>query len=345
MLFMRRLWLYTLLLCTSPLWAKEAPQTLQQKFVQAQAGDYIVSLQDGNYSLLFIRAIALDTLLLEEVCIPEKQLDLKKTDWQQWLQNKAPGHTSWTLYEIDRQSGQLIECFSYSKNGWLYLDTSEQFLTQLLTLPLHPLSSDQRKKIGVPPASGEADQRALWNPPLVIAGKKLEKPAFDVLKTVWPDDGSRLALCAIELYFSKQDPAFPFPYWLEVQSPHYSFKMRTVDSGHGLVSPMSGLMPHRSPQFLGNTQKGKQSWKILVRTPRYFQNLRLFALDYTQPTKTTIPLTFTSQPGQKPEEMVLEVSWSELSKVLSVGHRYQWVLVPENGTHIYVSSEESFTWQ
>src|SRR5262249_38677008 len=158
---------------------------------------------------------------------PEHQIDVKKIHWQDWVAKKAPGHTSWTLYEIDRKDGKLIECFSYSKNGWLYLDESEQFLTRLLTLDLHAVPEQERKRIGPPPVQGDEDRRGLWNPPLVAEGKKIAKPSFDVYKTRWPDDSTRLSLCFIELYFRNDEPSFPFPYWIEVQSPHYSFKMRT----------------------------------------------------------------------------------------------------------------------
>ena len=169
------------------MYAQGAPLSLQQKFTQAHAGDFIVTAQEGNYSLLFIRSITADILLLEEISIPEKQIDIKKVDWKKWAEDKASGHTSWTLYEIDRKSGKLIECFSYSKNGWLYLDESEQFLTKLLTLPLNAVSEKERKKIGPQPSPGESDQRSPWNPPLIVEGKKIDKPAFDVLKTKWPD--------------------------------------------------------------------------------------------------------------------------------------------------------------
>jgi hypothetical protein len=324
---------------------QETPFSLQQKFTQAQAGDFIVTAQEGNYSLLCIRSINADNLLLEEISIPEKLIDLKKIEWKKWVQDKAPGHTSWTLFEIDRKSGALIECFSYSKNGWLYLDESEQFFSKLLTLSLNSISEKERKKIGPQPAHGEIDQRSIWNPPLIIEGKKIDKPSFAVFKTKWPDDGSRLALCTVELYFSKDHPTFPFPFWLEVQSPHYAFKMRAVDSGKGLVSPMTGAMPHRSPQIMSNTQKSKSYWKLLVQTPRYFQKLHLFVLDLTSQSKATISVPFTKKNDSKNEEVTLEIATSDLNKILQNGHRYQWVIIPDGSMNIYVESEEIFCWE
>jgi hypothetical protein len=327
-----------------PTLALTAPPSLQEKFTQSQSGDYIVTAQEGNYSVLFIRSITAETLLLEEIAIPENLIDLKKADWKKWVMDKAPGHTSWTLYEIDRKSGTLVECFSYSKNGWLYLDESEQLLTRLLSLRLSPVAESERKKIGQPPANGEADRRSVWTPPLVVEGVKAHKPEFEVLKTQWPDDDSRLSLCSIELYFAKEMPAFPFPFWMEVHSPHYTFKMRGIDSGHQLISPMTGPMPHRSPQIVGTAQKGQDIWKVTLHSPAYFQKMHLFVLDITGDCKATIPIAFTCKNGAKKEELVLEINTPELKRNLQSGHRYQWVVVPEGSADIYVESEEVFTW-
>lgn len=224
-----------------------APPCLQEKFSESASGDFVVTAQEGHYSLLLIRSISPQRLYLEEVSVPLGHIDLKKIDWKGWVEGKAPGHTSWTLYEIDRSSGKLVECFSYSKNGWLYLDESEQFLTRLLFLPLERVPEEQRKKIGPQPLQGETDRRATWNPPLVVEGKKISKPTFEVMKAKWPEDSSRLSLCTVELYFSKEDLSLAFPYWIEIQSPHYAFKVRAIDSGHNLSSPMRA--PHKKGDF------------------------------------------------------------------------------------------------
>lgn len=322
-----------------PFALQAATYTLEQRFATAQAGDFIVTAQENHYSLLFIRSITPDVLLLEEISVPRHQMNLKKIRWKDWVSNKAPGHTSWILYEMDRKNGKLIECFSYSKNGWLYLDESEQFLTRLLTLQLHLVPDHERRKIGPPPTTLEEDRRAIWNPPLVIEGKKIVKPSFDVLKAQWPDDASRLSRCWIELYFIKD---FPFPFWFEVQSPHYAFKIRTVDSGHNLVSPMIGPMPHRAPHILGLAQKGLDQWKLAIKTPIYFQKLHLYVIDLTAESKSIIPIPFLLQHKLK-EEWFLDIKTTDLNKLLQHQHRYKWALIPEGSTDIYVESEETFT--
>lgn len=232
-----------LLLFSLPSFAELFP--LKEKYSQAKAGDFIVTEIDRTYSLLFIREITQEHLLLEEIAVPEAQVDLKKIQWALWVQNKAPGHTSWTVYQIDRDSGQLIEAFSYSKKGWLYLDETQQFLSKLLCLPMNLLKTEDRKKIGPQPTHQEEDRRAVWNPPLILNGKKQEKAQFEAFRGVWPEDGTPMSKCAVELYFSQNYPAFPFPYWIEVKSPHYAIRLRAVDSGSGITSFYKGSIPQR----------------------------------------------------------------------------------------------------
>jgi hypothetical protein len=196
----------------------------------------------------------------------------------------------------------------------------------------------------VQPLKGEEDHRSLWHPPIIVEGHKVSQPSFEVWKTKWPDDGSLLALCSIELYFAKDRPSFPFPYWLEVKSPHYTFKMRAIDSGSNLVSPMSGTMPRRCPRILGSTQKGTEYWKLAVQIPVYFQQIHLFALDLSGENKVTIPIPFTFENTNKKEEKVLVVATSDLTTLFQSGHRYRWILIPQSSFSISVESEEVFTW-
>ena len=210
------------------------------RFKEAQVGDYIVTAQDNSYSLLLIRSIT-NQLLLEEISVPEKQIDLKRVDWRKWILSKAPGHTSWILYTIDLNTGRLIDCFSFSKKERIHLENQEQFLAQLFQLELEVTPDKERKRIGHKSAS-EIDQRKMWSPPLIHEGKKCKQPTFSVMHTTWPADTSSLSGCRIELYFDALRTSFPFPYWIEVKSPHYAYKVRVIDSGHHLSSPLRGVI-------------------------------------------------------------------------------------------------------
>ena len=319
-----------------------APFSLREKYKQAQAGNFIVTEQDHTYSLLFIREVTEDHLLLEEIAVPDSQIALNKMSWLGWVKAKAPGHTSWTLYEIDAHTSELIEAFSYSKRGWLYLDETQQFLSKLLSLPLTQLGSAERKKIGPQPSTAEADRRAVWNPPLILEGKKQSKPQFDVWKGIWPEDGTPMSKCAVELYFSKLNETFPFPYWIEVKSPHYTFKMRTVDSGTGIISPYNGPIPHRPPQFTGHTKKTEKGYRITLESPLYYKTFHLYAIDLNDPVRKTISIPHQINRLPKSETVHLDISLEQVAERLTSQRHYQWVIIPEEDGRVYVESDEIF---
>ncbi|NGX39266.1 MAG: hypothetical protein KR126chlam1_00589 [Chlamydiae bacterium] len=218
------------------------PATLKDRLSKARPGDYIVTAQGSNYSLLMIRDIKGPELLLEEITIPQKIVELDKVSWENWVEKKAPGALSWIALSINLEKGTLDQCYSYFQSQWLFIEKSDHLFTQLLTLNLRPTRTKDRKRIGPAPPAGETDRRKLWKPQIVREGKKVKKAKFDVLRTQWPSDKSRLAGCIFELYLDAGTPDFPFPYWMEVQSPHYTFKVRVVDSGRGITSPMRPLL-------------------------------------------------------------------------------------------------------
>ncbi len=216
------------------------PTNFKARLEKGAPGNYIVSQQDKNYSLLRIRERTEKRLVLEEITAPESLLDLSSLVWTKWLAQGAPGHSSWVLYEIDLATGKLLECYSVSQKGWLTLD--QPILPKMLGLPLTPTPQDKRRRIGPAPQRDENDTRALWFPPLIFDGKKVQKPTMEVFETRWPDDNSQLAACRLELYFL---PNFPFPFWLETSNGHYTLKVKSIECGRESHSPLTISIPHR----------------------------------------------------------------------------------------------------
>lgn len=319
-----------------------AENTLKDKFQHAQPGDYIVTEQDNNISVLSIRSLSSSTLLLEEISIPSNGIDPLKTSWSQWAQSKAPGHTSWIWYEIDLENNQLIECFSFSRQSWLFFNESEHFFTKLIGLSFSKIPDKQKRRIGPPPQRGEVDHRRVWNPPLIVEGKKIDKPSFDVWEGKWPKDNSPLSQCKIELYFKSGNDTFPFPYWIEVNNGHYTYKIRVIDSGNHLISPIQGPMPHRPPQFLGSIQHSGDALKLTFKTPSYYKKFNLFAIDLSSGQRTPIPVPFSLRPAKEPEQFFIEISKQSLKETFQSGHRYQWMLVAEDSKEGYTETEEPF---
>lgn len=205
----------------------------KEQLQKGQKGDFIVVQNGKLFSLIAIKDLSQNELILEEISIFQDQLT-KNFSWKTWITNKAPGHTSWNVLDIDLKAGKIKNCYSISKKSWVNLSENESLLTKLLNLPMKPLPKDLRRKIGPPPMSGEQDLRPLWNPPVTIDGHKKEHVDFAVFQMKWPSDESELSGKYIDLFFLQND-SFPFPYWIQITSiEQLSVIFRVVDSGKAL---------------------------------------------------------------------------------------------------------------
>jgi len=218
-----------------------ADVTIKDRLLKANPGDFIVTQQGKSYSLMLVRHLEAPQITLEEIIVEASNIDLKKINWKNWVENKAPGAASWTGFALDLDKNTLQKSFSYLESQWLFIEKSDYFFGELLSLPFKPSRDIERKKIGPAPMPGEIDRRKFWKPQLTRDGKTNRKCDYEVLRAKWPGDKTQLAGCIFELYLDAEEPAFPFPYWMEVQHPHYTFKIRAVDSGSGIQSPVQLL--------------------------------------------------------------------------------------------------------
>jgi hypothetical protein len=212
-------------------WAHAQAMTLKDQLLKGSPGDYVVTAQEKNLSLLRIDKIDPSELVLEEVVAPLAALNLEKINWPNWIQKGAPGHTAWVRYRIDLKKGELLE--SYSLDHKEQISFQQPLLSKMLNLELTKTALEFRRKIGPVPQAGEDDRRALWLPRIIFEDKKVSKPLCDIFEARWPDDGTDLALCRLEFYFLQ---GFPFPCWIEAKSAHYTFKIHSLASGKNLSS-------------------------------------------------------------------------------------------------------------
>lgn len=216
---------------------------LKQEFIKANPGDFLVFEQDRLITLMLIRSKDNNILTIEEIVIPEKKWNSiqksKPISWKTWLANKAPKNSSWIAYEINLVTGQIIKGYSYSSNCKIDRMNEENFLAVLMNLHFNKISFDERKKIGIPPPSGEKDKRSLWNPPLVFEGQTIPNVKFEGYRARWPKDSSPLSNALIEIYLPISNSEFPsyFPYWLQVSDQFTKAKLHIIDSGSNLQSP------------------------------------------------------------------------------------------------------------
>lgn len=221
-----------------PLQGTESELLLRQNLSRAQPGDYLVTAQNKNYTLLVIRNKDEQSLNIEEITMPISRVPSGSFSWRNWMEKGAPGNTCWIMYTIHLASGMIQQTFSFTRNEWITVPQSQHFLSTLLNLPLKRVPDRERKKIGPPPASDHIDRRPYWQPRLVVEGQNIQGVPFEAWRTRWPKDGSDLAGKVIEMYVPQENEKYPsyFPYWLQVYGVVGNAKVRIVDSGTTLPS-------------------------------------------------------------------------------------------------------------
>lgn len=228
------------LLFFTGLQAAEDNFLLRTNLQRAQAGDYIVTAQNKNFTLLLVHSRNGDYLNVEELTIPSARLPKSGKDfsWRQWVEEGAYGNTCHIIYPIYLPTGSIQQAFSFTKNDWISIPQSQNFLSTLLSLQFSPISINDRKKIGPTPTSGSPDHRSVWQPPLIVDGKTISGAPFNGWRTRWPNDGSDLAGKNIEIYLPSDSIKYPayFPYWLQISGLLGKAKVRIVDSGSNLKS-------------------------------------------------------------------------------------------------------------
>lgn len=231
---------FTTPLCAADISKQRPPvQTLalRENLKQAKAGDYLVTSQGKNYAILYINSKDGENLSVEEITVPSTRISTKAPfSWRKWIEEGAKGNTCDILYNINLNSGTIQQAFSYTRNEWVTVPQSQNFLSTLLNLALEPIPEEERKKVGPPPASDKQDRRATWQPNLIVDGQAIAGVTFDGWRTRWPKDGGELSGKLIEIYVPRDSTKYPayFPYWLQITGMVGKAKVRIVDSGSGL---------------------------------------------------------------------------------------------------------------
>ncbi len=319
-----------------------APFRLKERVEKAKPGDYLVTETGKTTTLLCIRKTSSSTLVIEEISAPSQSLKNRLSSWGEWVKAGAPGHTSWSMIEIDPQLGQILECFSFSRSAWIQVSEKENLIATLLYLPMKKIPQEQMKKIGPPPMDGEPDFRKIWTPPLVYEGKKIDAIKFDAYETVWPEDGSELSGKQISLYFD-QENQLPLPFWIQVETSHATAAIKTVDAGKNLPVIHRNI-PRRVPEFVGLPRKTETSLLLNLKTPKYYKSFELYAIDVTTKEKQIFPITHSLLDG-KDEWKTVSIDLEELDQILLSNHRYTWLLVPVGHSESYTESIKPFVWK
>ncbi len=332
-------WLVAFTLLLAPMFGGEYP--LLKRLEKAKNGDFIVFEANKTVTLLVIRSLTDQSLVLEEISAPSNKV--KQGSWSSWLKSKAPGHTSWSMIEIDLVNQRILECYSFNKNAWLPQSPQDSFLATLFHLSLNPVDPKQRRKVGPAPQEGEVDRRKIWNPPLVVDGKKVEHSTFDVYEASWPKDNSELSGKNICLYFDKEVRS-ALPCWIQVDTGQITASLRAIDSGHRLPTSSHRSMPRRVPEFIGGPVKTKKGLRLSIKCPKYYKQFELFAVDITNKEKQIHLIDHSLAEGQG-EIVNLDIESEELQQILQPDHKYTWLLVPTGYSGAYSEMLKPFLWK
>ena len=97
----------------------ESRQILRENIVKANPGDYIVTNQGKNYTVLLIREKVPHELIIEEITVPSCRFPGDEYNrWKNWIEEGAPGHTGWFMYQLNTDTGAMNQAFSFPKNSW-----------------------------------------------------------------------------------------------------------------------------------------------------------------------------------------------------------------------------------
>lgn len=302
---------------------QKKPPTYFEDFIKkAKAGDFIVTEMHNLLTVIHIHSIKPHSIFIEEISIPKRKAFHQTLSWKDWVQKKAPGHSSWSMLEIDMKHGKVLDSYSFSNHSHMQLTEKESLFACLFKLPLIPVADAEKKRIGPSPPEGEPDFRKIWNPPLFFEGKKQEKAEFDVFETTWPQDGSELSLEKVILYF---DHEFSLPYWIQISTTHFMGNIRVIDSGKNLKSPYQTI-PRSPIQFLGKCIFDQRGALFLIKCPQYCQNFSLFAVDLTVKEKPVYPVNYEVVHSMQ-DQLTILVKSTEFED-LQKGHQFYWMILP-----------------
>lgn len=205
------------------------PLQLIERMREAQERQYVVLKQDKTFSFLSIVQKNSDTIVFEEISLPEKASS-KEMNWKEWYLNDAKGYTNWIEFEMNLSDGKVLSAYSISDQKHLTVHSDHSFIQNLLFLSFTKVPDHHRKRLG-----SKNTFKTIWNPPLVIEGEKITNVPISAWKATWPRDRSDLSGKEIEVYLIDDTKNFSypvcFPLWIEVSNKYAHVKTRSVELG------------------------------------------------------------------------------------------------------------------
>lgn len=313
------------------------PGLLKAALLKAKPGDYVVLNHQKMFSLLHIFDRPSDSLILEEISAPMQARLPIQSNWQDWLDQGAPGHHAWVMYELDLETLHIQDIYSCSQKSWKKVFPGEQIFPTLLELTFEPVADSKRKRQGPPLPSGMIDDRPFWNPPIFFEGAKVKQAICQPYFSYWPNDGTELSGKRIEVYLAQEPSNVPhyFPVWMSVVDKLAQTKLRLLDSGEHLVSPYKQF-PIPPLELTASQQTEEGELKFYIRSHPQLKNFKVYAKGKNSPKNDE--LDFKVQSSDNFRTLIFCISKEELKDKLYKEDLYSFIFEPQEALHLSVET-------
>ncbi len=314
---------------------------LKDTLNKASKGDYLITTQNKTYTLFHIYDKSENKLTIEEITLSKKEYEAQNTHWNEWLIKGGKGHTAWVMYEIDLDSGNILDFYSFTHQNWQNSFKEEHFFPTLIQLKFALSSENSRRKAGPPPPPGLIDERPYWQPPLIFNGQTIKDVPCYSWTTFWPNDNTELAGKKIEIYMPQENRKIPsyFPYWLQISHSFGVIKIRVVDSGINMLSPKTSF-PRKPPEFtaLSYSQTGDLIFQL-----KNFYHDRYFSLYAAIPDhypRDLISLPYKIDQLDDDGTVLITVLTQDLKNKLSASDNYYFSFIPKDLNYPAIETPE-----
>lgn len=265
----------------------------QEVFLKARVGDFAIYQNNPDVTILSIAEKTIDSITISEITLPRKTYsNIKGRDLHTWVKQNAPGHSSWTVMEIDQKSLQVLSTYSISRKVHLNLHSTDTIIASLLSLNVKEMDKSKVPKIG-PRAASKKDMRPIWVPNMIVDSKKQTPQKVDVYTSTWPKDDSFLSSRVINLYILDD---FAFPFWIQIEGAVGSKKMMAIDSGKNLPKPTIST-PATPPEFITKLEKFSEdeNYAFLLKSNKKYDGYVVYVMEISKTNNTLLKIETTEE--------------------------------------------------
>ncbi|MFZ4673532.1 MAG: hypothetical protein ACOYL1_04225 [Chlamydiia bacterium] len=258
--------------------------SLKEKCQQGAKGDFVLYQQGNQLVYISIYDRLEKSIVFEEIHTSDTNKELHLETPSEWVRSGAKGATQWILYELDLDTGEVLESYCPPKRAFITFDQDPPIISKLFTISWDQMPDNRRKHL---PKTNK-----IWSPPKKVSNTLVAMEQSTLFRYYWPKDGSFLSELRVDLHLDP-NTAETFPYMVDIQN-----KIRPLARFHQIDQGKKGAsfvryFPRRHPEFqIGIRQKGD----IISTTLHCSKGFFPFSISLEEvESKNKHPLTFESE--------------------------------------------------